>query len=456
LNFCKLGKRSISYYTDTDKLKLTYNENRLIIPDFPKDLNKDIGLKIEERGGNITFIFTITTLQSKGINIPYPAINNIKDQIQETLNKNNIQGYEEDLPELTSYRSIDADNDNIYTFGLTYNLPKGIGKKDISRVEDKINAVIAPAKIEEVNGDDAQLEIIIRKGTRAKTNFTLADVKIDKTKLEIPIGFRVDGEYGKDVIIEMEEENNAHMLVVGATGSGKTNTVLYFLTNLLKRFNSDELKIAITVNKQDFVAFDKYPEYYYLSRPKNPMDKEETPKMIFNLFHKLRDERGLREVEFAKYEVTNIHELNNKAEKDKSVKTMPFIYVVFEELGVNLAEMDLSENKEIQKEARNFGTSVASILKDSRRYGIYFIFISQVVSDMKNSIQQNVRYKIAHQITEKESLSLFEKPDAAKLTDKQGLIQIGTDNTNLIKFKSPLTKKDGILEELKEAVDKKV
>jgi hypothetical protein len=38
---------------------------------------------------------------------------------------------------------------------------------------------------------------------------------------------------------------------------------------------------------------------------------------------------------------------------------------------------------------------------------------------MRNTIRENARYKIGHQITEKQSLSLFEKPDAAKLGDKQ-------------------------------------
>ena len=41
---------------------------------------------------------------------------------------------------------------------------------------------------------------------------------------------------------------------------------------------------------------------------------------------------------------------------------------------------------------------------------------------MKSSIQQNVRYKIAHEITENESTTIFGKPDASKLKDKQGLI----------------------------------
>lgn len=330
--------------------------------------------------------------------------------------------------------------------------------------------MIAPARIEEIKGDDAKLEIVVRKGFRAMTSFTLADAKIDKNKLEVPIGFRVDGEYGEQVLIEIKEENNAHMLVVGGTSSGKTNTVLYFLTNLLKRFSPDELQIAITVDNQDFEAFDDYPEYYYMPRPSNPMDEEDTPKTIIKLFTKLNEEQRKRESLFREWNqkhrgINNLHKYHEKSKNDPEMPKLPFIYVVFEEIGVNISKIERlstqveAENAEETKKLRNsmksFNTYLGEILRYSRKYGIYFIFISQIVGDMKNSIQQNVRYKIAHQITERESLSLFEKPDASKLTDKQGFIQIGTDNTNLIKFKSPLAETEGILRELKKFIDKK-
>ncbi len=203
-----------------------------------------------------------------------------------------------------------------------------------------------------------------------------------KTRAKIPLLLGM--ELGGDLCIT--DLNAApHMLIAGATGSGKSvcmNTILMCLTN---RFTPDELElILIDPKRVEFGAYDKLP---HLVRPVITEAKLVVPALQW----------AVREMEeryktLAMVGARNIAGYNEKMD-ELGMKRMPYLIVIIDEL----ADIMLTTGPDVE-------TALARIAQLSRAVGIHTIIATQrpsvnVITGMiKANFPTRIAFKVSSQI----------------------------------------------------------
>ncbi len=149
-----------------------------------------------------------------------------------------------------------------------------------------------------------------------------------------------------------------HMLIAGATGSGKSVCINNFLLSLLYRFHPDELELVLVDPKK--VEFAMYKDLPHLI---HPLVTE--PKTACAAFKWLVREMERRYTVLAGRKVRNLAGYNAKAEKEGSAK-MPYIVLVVDEL----ADLMMTARQDVE-------TPIARLAQMSRAVGIHTVLATQ-------------------------------------------------------------------------------
>lgn len=150
-----------------------------------------------------------------------------------------------------------------------------------------------------------------------------------------------------------------HLLIAGATGSGKSVLIHEIIVSLIARYAPNELKLLLIDPKG--VEFNVYNDVPHVVNGKSIMNDNE----IISAFEALIEEMDNRYDSFEKYSVVNIDEYNKYAQKN-NIELMRKIVVVIDEFA------DLIE--EYKKE---FEQLVLNLSSKCRAAGIYLIFATQ-------------------------------------------------------------------------------
>ncbi|MDF7826260.1 DNA translocase FtsK [Pontiellaceae bacterium B12227] len=176
-----------------------------------------------------------------------------------------------------------------------------------------------------------------------------------------------------------------HMLIAGATGSGKSVCMNTILMCLMSRFSPDELElILIDPKRVEFGAYEKLP---HLVRPVITEAKLVVPALQW----------AVREMEeryktMAQVGSRNIAGYNEKMD-ELGMKRMPFLVLIIDEL----ADIMLTTGAEVE-------TALARIAQLSRAVGIHTIIATQrpsvnVITGMiKANFPTRVAFKVSSQI----------------------------------------------------------
>jgi S-DNA-T family DNA segregation ATPase FtsK/SpoIIIE len=176
-----------------------------------------------------------------------------------------------------------------------------------------------------------------------------------------------------------------HMLIAGATGSGKSVCMNTILMCLMSRFSPDELElILIDPKRVEFGAYEKLP---HLVRPVITEAKLVVPALQW----------AVREMEeryktMAQVGSRNIAGYNEKMD-ERGMKRMPFLVLVIDEL----ADIMLTTGADVE-------TALARIAQLSRAVGIHTIIATQrpsvnVITGMiKANFPTRVAFKVSSQI----------------------------------------------------------
>ncbi len=186
------------------------------------------------------------------------------------------------------------------------------------------------------------------------------------SELRVPIGKRVDGE-----LVEFtlgQSSGNIHSLIVGVTGSGKTNFINVMLINFALNYPPDELNLWVIDYKGSEVGYEFLEKIPYKAKLAVGIEASE----ILNVFEELDEEIQQRLELLRMNNTSSFDEYRIRAER-----SIPRILVFIEE--PQIIKDDYLANQQLVKFVRR-----------SRAAGVHFVFSAQSVSTIDHQIYQNV------------------------------------------------------------------
>ncbi len=232
-------------------------------------------------------------------------------------------------------------------------------------------------------------------------------------KLPIVLGKTTDGKVYVDDIISMP-----HMLIAGATGSGKSVCVHSIVTSLLFRCSPDYLKLVLIDPKRlELIRYDGIPHLY------NPNCEPKDVKVITNSKEATKVLSSLVKIMEQRYEkfaaacVRNIEGYNEYMESKGQQKEF-YIVVIIDEF----ADLILTSSKEVEE-------VVQRLAQMARAVGIHLILATQrpSVDVITGVIKANFTCRIALQVLSKtDSRIILDTGGAEELIGRGDMLYLPT------------------------------
>lgn len=234
------------------------------------------------------------------------------------------------------------------------------------------------------------------------------DPKYRNSKLAAPLGRDIMGK-----VKYVEINKTPHMLVAGATGSGKSVCINNIILSIIMRTNPDEVKMVLVDPKK--VEFNVYDGIPHLLTP-----VVTDPKKASAALQKIVVEMDERYEIFKNSGTKNIQTYNEYVDKElkKSpncgLKRMPFILVIIDEL----ADLMLVAAKEVEE-------SIMRITQLARAAGIHLIVATQrpsadiITGVIKSNIPTRVSFAVSSSI---DSRTILDMTGAEKLLGKGDML----------------------------------
>lgn len=279
-------------------------------------------------------------------------------------------------------------------------IPDGLSYTDLEKNKEKIeNSFCANITIENKQFSN---KCAIKFLDKELEDYDFEPVKT--REYELFIGKTYDN---KNYILDMNK--NSHVLILGATGGGKTTELMMILTNLIYN-SSDKIELHLSqIKKSETGAFrDCVCVKFYSTKLEDvSLDLERVAKQI-----NYRSER------FDYEGVSNIQEYN-KYNKNRQMKR---IYYVIEELSFFMPQA--SDMEEIKNLKNRCWSSILEIVKAGRSVGLHFLSVSQrsTCTNLPSDIKSQVTRISFAQISKVDSQNAIECENAIYLKDKQCLI----------------------------------
>ncbi len=245
---------------------------------------------------------------------------------------------------------------------------------------------------------------------------------------------------GKEIVADLTEM--PHLLVAGATGSGKTVCMNSLIAGLLMSRTPDQMRLMLIDPK--IVEFSSYNGLPHLIVPVIT----DARKVVFGLRWAI-NEMEKRYKLFARVGVRNIHSYNRRplmkqeelfdsgAEGDSEEKIpdrLPYIVIVVDEL----ADLMLVAQSDIEN-------AIARLAQLSRAVGIHMIIATQrpSVNVITGTIKANFPARIAFQVAQKvDSRTILDANGADKLLGKGDMLFLPPGTSKLVRAQGTLTSEE--------------
>ncbi|MCK9266700.1 DNA translocase FtsK [bacterium] len=249
---------------------------------------------------------------------------------------------------------------------------------------------------------------------------TSREFQKNSSKLTIAIGKSI---MGKPVINDLK--NMPHILIAGATGSGKTVCLNSFIASILYKATPEEVKfIMIDPKMVELISYNGLPHLLC------PVVVD--VKKAVNTLKWLISEMERRYKIFSEVKARNIEKYNSIKRKEP----MPYIVVVIDEL----ADLMMIARKEIE-------TRVIRLAQLSRAAGIHLILATQrpSVNVITGVIKANLPCRISFQVTSKfDSRTILDTIGAEKLLGRGDLLFIPPGSSLLTRIQGCLVSDEEI------------
>jgi len=357
--------------------------------------------------------------------------------------KNSLSLY----PMFENYKLIDREGDDVYTVKLTYKLPSGLSEQQLTfqKLKSISSYLRLPLYEHKIKSHQEYLELYIELNPRPLhllkyTDFPPAD------------GIRVvmwfDLKYRKPIYMNFSQQTveqwdygfAPHYIVAGATGSGKSVFIKFFILQLLRSNMPEDLRLFLVDPK--VVSFNIFKNIPHLYAPIISDAKK----------FKLVLEWIVQEVErrykiLAKYGVENNIDLKKKY--PDVWKDMPYIMVIVDEFADVVDSQDRKTKEEIIMLIKRLG-------QKARAAGVHLILITQraTSTNIDSEIKANMAWRIAFRVaSEWDSHILIEESVAADIESPgEWYAKIG-DADELVHFQAPFVDDDDIKKELERFSD---
>lgn len=230
-----------------------------------------------------------------------------------------------------------------------------------------------------------------------------------------------------DIFIE-DLTSMPHLLIAGATGSGKSVGINTIINSILFKLHPAKVKFVLIDPKRIELAMYKKLKKHYLAVC--PDVKEEiitSPDNAVTILRSLEAEMEKRYDWLSKLDVRNIKEFNEKIasgkikEKDGTkFHPLPYIIVIVDEF----ADLMITAGRQIED-------SIARLAQMSRAAGIHLIFATQrpSVNVIRGNIKANFPARIAYKVSQRaDSQTILDQGGAEQLLGNGDMIFSNNDN----------------------------
>ena len=266
----------------------------------------------------------------------------------------------------------------------------------------------APIPGKNTVGIEVPNQNIIPVSMREIMDAMVKNQKLEDSKLAAPLGRDIMGN-----VKYVEINKTPHMLVAGATGSGKSVCINNIILSIIMRTTPDEVKMVLVDPKK--VEFNVYDGIPHLLTP-----VVTDPKKASAALQKIVVMMDDRYETFKNSGTKNIQTYNEYVEKELKknpecgLKHMPFILVIIDEL----ADLMLVAAKEVEE-------SIMRITQLARAAGIHLIVATQrpstdiITGVVKSNIPTRVSFAVSSSI---DSRTILDMTGAEKLLGKGDML----------------------------------
>ncbi|MDG1892370.1 MAG: DNA translocase FtsK, partial [Verrucomicrobiota bacterium] len=348
----------------------------------------------------------------------------------------------------------------------------GIKLEKIANLGNNISAALKAERINILAPIPGKSSVGVEVPNAFKTKVIMRDLlesaQWEKTKARIPVVLGKDV-YGKPIVADLADM--PHLLIAGATGSGKSVCINAIIASLLYRFSPEELRLVMIDPK--VVELQQYNTLPHLVVP-----VVTDPKKVVLALRWVVSEMEKRYQIFAKVGVRNIASFNDrpKAEPKKEQQELPlngaedgnaegFAVEIDEEITVprdddivipdklsyivvvidELADLMLVAPSDVEM-------AIARITQMARAAGIHCIVATQrpSVDVITGVIKANIPARIAFQVASKiDSRTILDSMGADKLLGKGDMLYLPPGSAKLIRAQGVLITD----EEIQQVVD---
>ena len=230
--------------------------------------------------------------------------------------------------------------------------------------------------------------------------------KLENSKLVAPLGKDIMGN------IQYFEINKApHLLVAGATGSGKSVCINNFIVSILMRTKPDEVKlILVDPKKVELSVYDGVPHLLrpVVTDPKKASVALQKVVQIMDERYDMFEQTGTKSIG------TYNEYVEKQISKGKDMEKMPFLVVIIDEL----ADLMMVCSKEVEE-------SITRITQLARAAGIHLIVATQrpstdvITGLIKANIPSRLSFAVSSSI---DSRTILDMTGAEKLLGKGDML----------------------------------
>lgn len=341
-----------------------------------------------------------------------------KNRLQDSIDSFSVDAYVYDAivgPRVTQFRVKPG-------FGVRVETIAGLEKNIALALKVRAVRIQAPIPgesfvgIEVPNGNS--LPLTLRSAFESRT------WQSSEADIPIVLGMDINGR-----IVACDLAKAPHMLIAGATGSGKSVSISNIILSLLYRFRPDELELVLIDPKK--VEFAMYKDLPHLIHP-----VVSEAKQACNILKWLVREMEKRYDLMSERKVRNIAGYNTKAEAE-GFPRMPFMVLVVDEL----ADLMMTAKDDVE-------TPIARLAQMSRAVGIHTILATQrpSVNIITGVIKANFPTRVAFQVSSQvDSRTILDGKGAESLQGKGDMLYTPPGVGKLMRLQAPFVDDDEIV-----------